>query len=264
MQELRRQRYLAALGIDSYMPLMQFDMAPTPVLCELPLVTDTIDTSFNGAAIIDGDLDNLVADSPLSPAVLEQTAQTIDKVFKSLVEAPAPAEIKNSPALVQSEKIIPTNRPAVTFSLSMWYSHDDWLVIDSRKPQAALPTSALLSNIIQGLWQKPLRKGVEEVWHWPFAENSFSHQTEEDAKDALSVWIEVAHEQRSINKLLVMGEVAWRYVGVPATTYDESLWQNYQLAGGVTAWVVPSLVELLENPDSKKKLWQSLRVSAHE
>lgn len=262
MQELRRQRYLAALGIDSYMPLMQFDMAPAPVLCELPLTTDTIDASFNVAATIDGDLDNSVANSPLSPVVLEQTAQTIDKVFKSLVEAPV--EIKNSAAVVQPEKIIQNNSPAVTFSLSMWYSHDDWLVIDSRKPQAALPTSGLLSNIIQGIWQKPLRNGVEEVWHWPFAENSFAHQTEEDAKDALSVWIEVAHEQHSVNKLLVMGEVAWRYVGIPSTTYDESLWQHYQLAGGVTAWVVPSLVELLENPGSKKKLWQNLRVSAHE
>jgi hypothetical protein len=264
MQELRRQRYLAALGIDSYMPLMQFDMAPAPVLCELPLATDTIDTSFNGTIIVDDGLENSLADSPLSLVVLEQTAQAIDKVFKSLVETPAPAEIKNSPALVQPEKVVANNRPAVTFSLSMWYSHDDWLVIDSRKPQAALPTSALLNNIIPALWQKPLRKGVEEVWHWPFAGNSFSHQTEEDAKDALSVWIEVAHEQRSVNRLLVMGEVAWRYIGIPSTTYEESLWQHYPLANGVTAWVVPSLVELLENPHSKKKLWQRLRVSTHE
>lgn len=264
MQELRRQRYLAALGIDSYMPLMQFDVAPLPVLCELPLATQAGSTSFNEPAIVGDSLEDAVADFPLSAATLEQTAQTIDRVFKSLVETAPAREIKDSSAALTPEKVIPITRPAVTFSLSMWYSHDDWLVIDSRKPQAALPTAALLNNIIQALWLKPLRTGVEEVWHWPFAENTFSHQTEEDAKDALSVWIEVAHEKHSVNKLLVMGEVAWRYLNVSTATYEESLWQYYKLTGGVTAWVVPSLVELLEDPNHKKKLWQRLRVSSHE
>ena len=59
MQELRRQSYLAALGIDSYFPRWQLANAPLAVQCEWPaerlLAEDPVPDLSSGHEVLSGE-----------------------------------------------------------------------------------------------------------------------------------------------------------------------------------------------------------------
>jgi uracil-DNA glycosylase len=100
--------------------------------------------------------------------------------------------------------------------------------------------------------------GREEVLGWPLVENHLLSRTEEDARNALQVWLEVEMEQRPTKHVLLFGEKAARYFLSNDFHYEQSLWQWLHMSPSVQGMIAPSLVQLLQQPVLKRKLWQSL------
>lgn len=261
MNEIRRQAYLSALGIDNYMPGWQFANAPLARRCVMPaseddpvgeLLTLHNDVSFSTPRIIEND--NLTGGQIHTPVA-------ISSVFQTLIEDGIKPGGKPYPKSVVEKLLVPPE-PAPKFSLSIWRAVDNWLIVDSRDPKSALPVHMLLSNIVEGMWSPSPFSDQEEIWHWPFTENSFASQTVEDAKAALSVWLEVEQEKRPIEHLMVMGEFAFLYTAFSDETYKDALWSRFSSDKGFDVLVFPSLVTLLRKPAEKRKVWQLLAGAA--
>jgi hypothetical protein len=255
INEIQRQAYLSALGIENYMPRWRLPFAPEPVACVLPEPSSLMDTAL-------GDIPAIT--SVVSPATdtLAATSFAAVDVLASLDARQKPSVPVNAASIL--EQLEKKETTVVTpFSLNLWRPVPGFLIIDSRNTALALPTDLLLNNILRHVIKTEKIKMDEDVLRWPMIENRFVSRTEMDARNELQTWLAVENELRPINRLWLLGENASKYfiaADVPVTT---KYWQNIEVNGlpGQTqliAFLMPSLNELLQNPLDKAHLWAAL------
>lgn len=260
MNEYQRQVYLSAFGVENYMPRWRLALAPAAVVCDLPVIAAEVQlqhltsdeaakTSIDAAESASTQSVNSASVAPLMADVLRTLTQQTFASTKSLSHPPLP------PARMP----IGTERvPA--FALSIWRPIKDILVIDSRNTQLAFPTEALLNNILCAVFNIQAPIGNEEILRWPLVDNVLVTRTEDDARSALQVWLEVELERRPARQLLFMGRNATQYFLPSNMSYDDALWQEIALTNSPNpAMVTPSLVELLQQPLLKRELWKALQ-----
>lgn len=259
MNEYQRQVCLSALGIENYMPRWRLALAPTPVVCELPVIaaeaqlqhaassSEAVTTSIDADS---SDLTEAVSSAAVTPLMAD--------VLRTLTQqAPIP---RLSPVPSSSARVTVATEQVPAFALSIWRPVEDLLVVDARNTQLAFPTEALLNNTLRAVFdiQRPIDN--EEVLRWPLVDNVLVARTEDDARSALQVWLEVELERRPAGKLLLMGKNASQYFLDPDINYDVVMWQEISLANPHTSTIVtPSLVELLQQPLLKRDLWKALQ-----
>jgi hypothetical protein len=255
MNEYQRQAYLSALSVENYMPRWRLAIAPEPVACVLPhfqkvdLPVDSF--AFQGERVLhqqsSGRDDSL---APVSPIVVAD-------VLRDLAEPKRPTP--NTIATISSSSLQKPVEIVQPFALSIWRPKPGLLIIDSRNAQLALPTELLLVNILHALFGAQAALGREEVLRWPLVENTAVSRTEEDARNALQVWLEVELERRPADHLLLFGKNAAQYFLSAESNYPERLWQwQAEQISPLQKMVAPSLVELLQQPLLKRNLWQCL------
>lgn len=257
MNELLRQTYLSALGIENYMPRWILPAAPEPIPCILP----SLDIQHGPAATPTSVVEPLIS-SPVT---------TISTKFDSLAAIGMLGDLD-----VQQKPAVPVNAASILlqfeeknaqvvspFSLSVWRPVPGFLIIDSRNTSMALPTEVLLSNILRVVLG-PLKPDLnEEVMRWPMIENRFVSRTESDARNELQTWLAVENELRPIKHLWLLGENAIQYFIDEHLSVIESRWQSVTVGGpsgmsSLSALLLPSLNELLHKPTDKALLWAVL------
>lgn len=268
MNELHRQAYLSALGIENYMPRVRLPMAPDSVLCNWP--SSHVDRKSLLASVeIFTELDTLgaaankiVQTDPAAKGGLVSIASMLDKLTEpksSLAQQELPAAITIEPKagllIEKAATIVTTLAP---FSLSIWRPRSELMIIDSRQAQLALPTERLLQNILTRLYEPISIKGSEEILRWPLIENTSLSSSHEDVRNTLQVWLDVELERRPITQLWLFGETAVKYFSNSEQNYVDIVWHRIPIAASATAIVFPSLVELLQQPLQKRHLWQTL------
>lgn len=260
VNELQRQAYLSALGIENYMPRMILPFAPSSVLCELPVVelqelSPAQDKQLIPAPLVSGVLTAL-ADAVSTTAVTDILADVV------------PAKKTTTPINAASilEQFESKKAPAVEpFALSLWRPATGFLIVDSRSSGAALPTELLLNNLLRTFLPEMKPDLQEEVMRWPMIENRFVSRTADDARNELQTWLAVENELRPIERLWLMGDNAARYLLAKDVIASSALWQEHTLdsiGAGVNtlkAVVLPSLVEILQQPLLKARFWASVK-----
>lgn len=251
MNELQRQAYLSALGIDNYAPRWLLPSAPVSSACVMPVFAITAATSaVSPASSVATTIDSRADYSNPNPHLLTTIAD-ISEPRK------APLAI-NAAAILQQldDKKAPVVPP---FSLSVYRPHAGLLIIDARNTSLALPTEVLLNNILRAYLNAEQFARGEEVLRWPMIENSFISRTEDDARTELQTWLAVENELRPIQRLWLMGENAARYWLDMGCDWSAKCW-TLQLIKDVSvqALILPSLNQLLQNPAQKSKLWACL------
>lgn len=251
MNELQRQAYLSAIGIESYMPRWRLLNAPEPITCLLPVVEFDNSATIPASPLITEPITTPLADSSVAIDMLAN----VDTRQKSV----API---NAAAILQQleEKQAPVLAP---FSLSIWRPVPGFLIIDSRNTAMALPTELLLGNVLRvlpGLTKPDL---TEEVLRWPMIENRFVSRTEMDARNELQTWLTVENELRPIKRLWLMGNNASQYFVAYDIAVVDNRWKKITInglagQGPIEALLLPSLNELLQNPLHKSSLWAAL------
>lgn len=257
MNELQRQAYLSALGIENYMPRWNLPCAPEPVACILP----SIEVEHLAANTPSPLIDSLISlPVTITPAKLDSSA-AINMLGDLDVRQRPVVPVNAASILLQfEEKKAPVVAP---FSLSLWRPVPGFLIIDSRNTAMALPTELLLGNMLRvmlGTIKSDLR---EEVLRWPMIENRFVSRTASDARNELQTWLAVENELRPINRLWLLGENASQYFVDENLSVIESRWQSVTVSGvsghnSISALLLPSLNQLLQKPTDKALLWAVL------
>jgi len=258
MNELQRQHYLSALGVDTYMPRWQLPFAPISVACELPaLVKEQVsDVSEVKADLLHVPTHLSVpktkenADSPV------QANNVLNEIFESKKLAAPKIQPIGAADILAQLNVKPVNIEA--FSLSIWRPIDGVMIVDSRNSKLALPTELLLTNILSSFFSSQLLQVQEKVLRWPMIENSFTKRTENDARAELQTWLSVQHEIHPIKYLWLMGSNATTYFLPEQTSFRASLFQTTPLVDSINALILPSLNEVLQNPIFKKKIFSAI------
>jgi hypothetical protein len=259
MNELQRQHYLSALGVDTYMPRWHLPFAPISVLCELPV-----------AGVETSSLDKLevktesVAVPTYSQPVLKTISSDVSPVDSLIGDMLDAKKVLRSAAVAVSAADILAQLDAkpVTiepFSLSIWRPLDGVMIVDSRNTKLALPTELLLNNILRSVFSNQALKPQEEVLRWPMIENSFAKRTLDDARIELQTWLSVQHEIRPVRQLWLLGGNATMYLLPETVTYIDVLFKSQSLNDlPINALVLPSLNELLQKPNAKQQLFSAI------
>lgn len=270
MNELQRQQYLDAMGIDTYMPRWILPGAPAPVACdvsflphllEAPLAASTVTAPV--AAPVSGAVSGTVV-TPVSgpvatPPLASAPRPVLDILAGGMATAPAiatAAAVASTPATAEA---LAAPQPAVEFALSVWRVSPQLLVIDTRKAQLALPTDALLANILLALGYPARPLPPADILRWPLANSPFMGKTAADAREWLETFLETRLHADPVPHLLLMGEASV-YILPEGSDYTALLGQTVELPALQTrALVVCGLSDMLLEPLRKRQTWQTLQ-----
>jgi hypothetical protein len=275
MNELQRQQYLDALGVDTYMPRWVLPHAPEPVACDVSFIPSELGAGEVGQGAAGAmsqpatnDAAPVVRSAPVggaSPGQASPSAVLAVLSGEAPAAEPAPSvesETKDTPtsAATEQTKSQTASEPAPAFALSIWRISEDLLVVDSRQAQLALPTEPLLINILAALGypRQPLPK--TEVIRWPMVDNPFVGQTQADAREMLEAYLDGKLLTHPTKHLLLMGEDAARYILPVEQNAEKVLGQSVALPQhNAEAIVVPSLSDMLQEPLLKRLTWQAIQ-----
>lgn len=252
MNELQRQAYLSALGIENYMPRWQLPCAPANSQCDLSTLANDL--------LAGNSVETQSSDQPVIPLSTSIHNPDVSGRLLDDIKATSAKPVKISAASILQnleQKPVADIHP---FSLSIWRPQPGMLVIDSRDTSLALPTELLLHNILRAFLGRSIASLQEEVLRWPMIENRFVSRTAIDARTELQTWLSVEHDLRPISQLWLMGENATHYFLPENVELNNALWKSHRLPElGLTGFVIPSLNQLLQQPLMKAQLWAAIK-----
>ena len=265
MGEALRRYYLQTLGVECYEPRWVLrNAAPSPlVIAESLALGVNVEngakvTSVENAANIESEIS--LGNSNVVPTI---SAAANKPPVGHLSQANNPQQDRLAAIAAKSRQ--PKVQPIY---LSVWRVSDDLLVVDSRQVAAALPTEALLANIVHALGYNASLPAVENI-RWPLtpganlAELHDVAAAEVEARDYVQAFIEAQFERKAFRTVLAMGATAAKVV-LPANAWPTSN-DARELLGKTIASanyhviVVPSLVTMLQKPATKALTWQAIQ-----
>jgi hypothetical protein len=253
MNELQRQVYLSALGIETYMPRWHLPCAAQSHACELPAHSPIA----NESAIIP------VEHLQSRAVVQSDKPQAFNNLLDNLLDEKAVIKTENKQLSISAKSILASlSHKANTcepFSLSILRPCDNLIIIDSRNTSMAFPTELLIRNLLINLMPAQVFNFNEEVLRWPMIENSFTKRTEDDARIELQTWLSVQQEIRPFTHIWLMGANAARYFMSVDINYTDSQFKTEKMVdSSINALVLPSLIELLKSPLLKRNTFAAI------
>lgn len=155
MNELARQQYLEALGVQTYMPRVRLLAAPAPRLCDWSFMADALapETEVGSA----GPVSQGASAGPVAAGEPVQAARVLQSL-RDQVQGARPAR--------PAPRVQPASAVEPAFSVSLW-QFAGLLVLADRDPGQALPVGKLLANILLALGHKQVDTSKPEVIRWP-------------------------------------------------------------------------------------------------
>lgn len=236
LNELQRQAYLGAMGVEVYYPRLQLVAAKPSVQCEMPVLVDVA----TPAGVKPAQADTRRGEG------LASVNELLDIVVKNNPET----ESKAVPV-----KARPQDTPS--FNLSVTVIQGSLLVVDDCAPDhlRSRDYQALLYNIVNalGLGQQVINS---QSFQWPEAMKGHNDHSPAAAGQALQAYLARQLELGETRYLLIMGDAARRFA------------VNTELADGVLAphtdhqvqqLLTLSACRMLGEPELKRDLWQQLQ-----
>ncbi|BBM00660.1 hypothetical protein [Microbulbifer sp. GL-2] len=250
MNELQRAEYLSVLGVASYVPRFVLPLAPEPRQAQLPPAEDALPQLRQAVAAPASPLLQSVAQIVSAPT---QQGRGASASAPDITVLTRPDESVSSAQPVLVTQVAPPRQEVQPFVLNCWRIGEELLAVDNHEPGAALPLDALFGNIIRAMnWHQLPRHG--ERLYWPMAENRFGPAADaSEARDTFSSWLEASCARHPVKSIWLMGSEAQKFCTPLPLSDTVNNWQ------GVRVLAMPSLSQLLQKPDRKRKLWQLLR-----
>jgi hypothetical protein len=238
LNELQRQAYLGAMGVDVYYPRLQLVAAKPSVQCEMPVLADV--AAAPGVKPAQDDTRRVER--------LASVSELLDIAVKhdSVVEPKAATATTTAP---------PEETPS--FNLSVTVVPGSLLVVDDCDPGQlhSRDYQVLLQNIVNalGLGQQAINS---QSFQWPEAMKGHNDQSPAAAGQALQAYLARQLELGETRYLLIMGDAARRFAvnteladGILSPHADQAVQQLLTL----------SACRMLSEPELKRDLWQQLQ-----
>ena len=251
MNEGLRQHYLEALGVTQYVPRFVLPNALSSRLCELPLARED-DEPAAGEDTVPGAIS--------APAMVRARFSLDAFEPEDTAAAPAPApQAARSVTDTNKTAVAETSSERVSLNLALWRAPRGIHILDSREPDDALPTPALVQQIVARHFHGDHVLGSAEVIRWPFpGQQDSSWQA---AHAMLQGFVESRVEAGSVTALVLCGEMATRaLLGESPSSFADRCFQSARESVlDLEVLVLPSLRDILAQPKLKSALWRSLR-----
>lgn len=252
MNEQQRQTYLQYLGIDSYSPRWVLPgAAPSRALAAPAADLAPVDAAAPEAA-------NEAVAAPESEVAAPVPPLAAPATTSVPLEISVPAPVQDKPD-TEAPPAAVAPEPVPHFALTVWRISADLLVVDTRESQLALPTDQLLSNIVAALGYRLAQLPKAEVLRWPLLEAGGA-QGETEAREMLQAFLDTQLLRQPAKHLLLMGRDAARYLLDKPLPFDRLLGSAVDMPElSVTAIVVPSLADMLQDPLQKAVAWRAIQ-----
>lgn len=249
MNERIRQEYLDALGIIQFVPRRILAGAKASEPAVLPELEEPELEAGNLPPIQEVALpQRQMAAESSTPKI------AVSDLVQSIVRSP---DATPTPANPASDKAIEAEIPA-RFALSVWRPCASLMILDSRQPGDALPTRALLHNILLAK-SVTLGGGAPDVLSWP-PPGLTQALGWSAAQDMVSAFLQARLDLQPAQYLWLMGESAYRAVISPTGSYADDLGKTINVDQlGTLAVVLPSLADMLQRPELKACTWAAIR-----
>lgn len=251
MHEIRRQQYLDALGIDSYMPRVLLPWAPAPRRISPPeIVVEEAPVRDRAAA-------------PAPEARVESSPTPVAEVLRDMTRAQPAMEKK--PAREALSLVRERPRPVATVHLHLWRPLPGYFILDDCPPGTALPTHRLLANILRALTGQAVNPGNPERVRCPINEQLASHYGEEDVRRELQAWFVEAYARQPAQQVWLLGPAARWFLPSGAEIRDSQFTrvaltlEEAGAEGEIQALIAPSLSDMLQDAALKAPLWQAIK-----
>ncbi|WP_041522429.1 hypothetical protein [Gilvimarinus agarilyticus] len=265
MDELQRQRYLSALGIETFVPRLILPWAQPSVPCPLPQATEApapqplAGVSAQPSAVQGAGL----TEQPVGRAPTAAGAEAVGQVLRDMgVSKSAP--VRKEPL----KAAVPKRREVLeTIHLHLWRPADDLIVLDHYQPGTALPSDKLLHNILKLLWRPDVQVNAGEAVRCPISEKVANLYTREDMQVELQAWFSEELQKTPDASVWLFGAEAAKFLLQPDATKETPESYHFKRlalasADGESevrkALVLPSLTEMLNTPELKTKLWSTV------
>lgn len=255
--EARRRAYLGAMQVVSWLPrvALPFAAPSRPEIFDTPRQVEPLAAPAAMPAV-----------APVSPAVARDTipapvaasrprpelvrpSQRVE-VAATVVEQPEPASTDGEPTLAA---------PPPRFSLQLLRAGACLLLVElpTGEPfQSRDPAYLLLRDLLRaaGLPDSPQQVGDGEPIRWPLLSRGAIDQGPDAARDYVQA---VLMRERE-------GAACIWLVGLPAVRFggereEDAYCSEFAIEDVGPGWAVPSLELLMEEPQRKAELWQSMR-----
>jgi hypothetical protein len=241
MNERHRMQYLDAMGIEMFVPRFVLHGAAQTVQAELPVELRTSSPAE----------DTLPerSEKPSGGGSLLASLRSANKELKAKVEP----KVEPGHAASVNHEAVEKKPESAQFQIGFWWTHSGLIVLDARRPNAALPTDAFLNNVLLAnhLIQHPLPGA--EVIRWPLAkgrDNSWHA-----AGAMMQELLQARRGEKPAKFCLAWGKSALRSV-MPEADFDQLKFNVFSIPQlNCELLCLPEVEHFLRQCDDKKRLW---------
>lgn len=244
MNELQRQAYLEAMGVEVLLPRAVLPAALPSMQCEMPDLVAVDQLSLAPEINCENNNSTQVLASARRTGAMAALLNEVG-AEKRTATLDAAAEKKEQLRIKTSMVVIPR------FCLE-FFAVGRWLFIDAGAAVGSRDYQKLLQNLCFALGLKPT--GMEVIrFKWPLVEGSHIDQSESAALQTLKAFIARQAKQHQIQYIAAMGDQAKTYVSKHAELMD---FENLGIAEVLT---IPSLASAFDQPELKPIVWNAFK-----
>lgn len=294
MNEYQRMQYLEAMGVDTFVPRLHLVNAKPSLQCEFttlpkasaisaeqPLTnlqgqadpetefsSETVRSLNEGLSDVLSELSLTTKPSNTPSNTLKSASTNSSSRAGADLDDPLGARKATGSDDITSAKpagaelqatTVDTPEVKAAFNLALWFTDTGFQVIDSREDNDALPTDALLSNILimHGLLNTKL--AAAEIQRWPIPGSTSTDQSWHAASSMLLEFLSFRFSQKKPTGFLIFGESAYKAVVNQDDSFESQVYQTIEMSAfSSRALILPALRDFLYEPNSKRALWASI------
>jgi hypothetical protein len=249
--ESRRRAYLAAMQVVNWLPRTELPFAAPsrPELLEIPEPLVVVPLTPAATPV------------PVAKTAAEPTAAPVER---AKIEVPRPSLASTRTGAKPEEELAPVvvKAPVVPpprFALQLLRAGRCLLLVElptGESFQTRDPAYLLLKDMLRAAGLPDSPQIVGEPVRWPLLARGSMDQGPEAARDFVQGFLSVRMEESPCVCLWLIGLPAVRFAGeADAEAFNREL----QIEGLGSAWALPGLESLMEEPQRKADVWQAMR-----
>ena len=202
---------------------------------------------------------------PPAPTVAPATpvSRPSERIKIELARPASTAKVASKPVEARDEAPAPAARPAPAapprFALQLLRAGNCLLLVElvTGQPfQSRDPSYLLLKDMLRAAGLPDSPQIIGEPVRWPLLVRGSLDQGPEAARDFLQGFVQVQMETAPCACLWLVGLPAMRFAG---DVQDEAYYRELTVPGLGTAWALPGLELLMDEPPRKAHVWKAMR-----